>query len=600
MPRPPRENSWTWQRRGTRFLVAGYFVALILIVAATLPALVTTLHTLNRQQAVFDRASSATSDLLVGALNEETGLRGYLITTQQSFLQPYGLGTGEYDAASVQLRQVDLGATFEHEMDAVSVAFGKWRALAEQAISDVEHHRTPIALAVPFEASVRQRFEAFRSTQARLAGTVQFDAQANRNSLHNQIMFPLVVLALTVLLAVVIGMTTWLWWRVWGQRPAVRELELANRAVLIQAAIDASSDGLFVKDLDGRHLVANRAWARAVSGGNPDAEMVGHTIDDFLSPQIAAAIQQNENEVIRTGAERQFGEVLPMTDGPHVFSITKSPLRDTGGSLRGIFGVARDVTREFELLADRERLYELEHRLAETLQRTMLRTDRVEDPRLDVCARYLPASDELAVGGDWYDVLPDTGGRLALMVGDVVGHGIDAATVMGQLRSALAALIGMGVAPGATLEVLDRFAAHVPGAYAATCIYATLDPERRELRYSSAGHMPPMVVPAGRPVKVLDERQDPPLAVFPGRHRRTTTVTLEPGSLVVLYTDGLIERRTEALDVGLERLTRWIEALRNLPVNQLCDRLIDELIDRHHQDDDAAMIVARLVDTPNH
>jgi serine phosphatase RsbU (regulator of sigma subunit) len=223
----------------------------------------------------------------------------------------------------------------------------------------------------------------------------------------------------------------------------------------------------------------------------------------------------------------------------------------------------------------------------------MLGSDDIADSRLEVCARYLPAAD-LAVGGDWYDCLPITGGRIALVVGDAVGHGIESVTAMGQLRSALAALVNLAPDPAAILEALDQFAATLPRARSSTCLLVFIDPAAEQIVYSSAGHMPPIVADLGQRANILAEHQDPPLAVKRLVPRRNTVAPFPVGSVVLLYTDGLVERRDELIDVGLQRLVRRVEGKVHPSMKELCDRVIQRLVSPDSQDDDVAIIAARL------
>jgi PAS domain S-box-containing protein len=581
--------------RAARILLIGYFVVLVVIVASTVPALIGTLQTLNRQQAVYDTADAAASQVLVGALNQETGIRGYALSGEQSFLQPYQSGSSQYAQAMRQLRGIDLGPTFRDQVRSTARAFEAWHTLAAAAVADVRNHDTAAALTATRQAERKARFDQFRRHQVALAATIRSRLRASRTSLHNQVERSLVALGVATVFGVLIGIGMWLWWRISGRRTAEQERELADRALLMQAAIDASSDSLYAKDLDRRHTLANRARAAALTG-DPDADLIGHTVDEFVSKDVAADIHRNEQQVMDTGSERQFQEVLPQADGPHIFSIRKSPLRNTTGELSGIVGVARDVTREMELLAARERLYQIEHSLAETLQLSMLGTDRIDDPRVEACARYHPATDEMSVGGDWYDILPTPDGRVALIVGDAVGHGLDSATAMGQLRSALAALVNVGADPSVTLEALDQFAAGLPRAQSATCLVAHIDPEAEELEYSCAGHLPPIIARPGCRPEVLAFTQDPPLAVRRSRPRRTTTVPFPVGSVVVLYTDGLVERRGELIDVGLGGLVTLIDRLGDVSMDDLCETVMGQPIEAALWQDDVAMISARLVD----
>jgi PAS domain S-box-containing protein len=583
----------TWLLRGPRMLIVGYFAVLAVIAAATLPTLVGTLQALDRQQSTFDVASSGASQLLVSALNEEDAMRGYVLTGDQSFLQPYQLGTAQAVRATRDLHSVSLDAPFSSEVASTLRALQSWHELAAQAISDVKDHNLVAAQAVSSQAIAKSRFDQFRRAQTRLSDVVEGDVRTGRQSLHTQVVRSIVVLSVAISVGAFIGLLMWLWWRLLGGRSAQQERDLADRAVLFQLAIDASSDGLFAKDLDGRHILANRARAAALTGGNADGEIIGHTVDDFLEPGPAADAHRNEDLVIRSGHESQFQEILAFPDGPHIFSVTKSPLRNSDGQISGVVGIARDMTGELALLADRERLYQLEHHLAETLQRSMLGTDEIADSRLEVCARYIPAAD-LDVGGDWYDTLPIAGGRIALVVGDAVGHGIEAVTAMGQLRSAMAALVNLAPDPAAVLEGLDQFAATLSRARSSTCLVVFIDPEAEQFVYSSAGHMPPIVVHPGRRADILADHQDPPLAVKRVTPRRNTVVPFPVHSVVLLYTDGLVERRNELVDVGLQRLVGRVEGKIHPSMNELCDHVIKRLVSPESQDDDVAMIAARL------
>src|SRR3954447_2174944 len=196
--------------------------------------------------------------------------------------------------------------------------------------------------------------------------------------------------------------------------------------------------------------------------------------------------------------------------------------------------------------------------MAETLQRSLLPGALPAVDGLAVTAHYLPAVEGTSAGGDWYDVLPLGGGAVAVAVGDVVGNGAPAAAVMGQLRSALAGLLLAGFPPGQALEVLDRFARHVTGARMSTVACLRLEPDAGRLTYSSAGHPPPLLVDAGGAGRhgYLDGGLGPALGLPTSGPRPEAARTLAPGSTLVLYTDGLVERRGAALDDGLERLAR--------------------------------------------
>ncbi len=235
-----------------------------------------------------------------------------------------------------------------------------------------------------------------------------------------------------------------------------------------------------------------------------------------------------------------------------------------------------------------------EREIALGLQRALLPSRQLDDPRVGCAARYEAGSDRLEVGGDWYDAFTLPDGRIAVTVGDVVGHGLAAAAAMGQMRTALAALAEHAPSAGELLERLDGYLRRSQTTDFATVCYAILDPASGVLEYASAGHPPMLVVAPGGAVTVLDQAQSAPLSGGPARPRRTAATTLEPGSLLVLYSDGLVERRGERLSDGLARLVAAAPALADAPVDAVYDRLVSALGVEHERDDDVAVLALRL------
>ncbi|MEV4232066.1 SpoIIE family protein phosphatase [Streptomyces bobili] len=252
--------------------------------------------------------------------------------------------------------------------------------------------------------------------------------------------------------------------------------------------------------------------------------------------------------------------------------------------------------RELQELNDRLRLaHAREREVALALQEAMLPARRqVGHHRAAV--RYRPAAGSLNVCGDWYDLVDLVGGnRIGVSVGDVVGHGLAAAGVMGQLRSALSAASRVAAGPAQALDVLGRYAHVVDGAESATAVTTFIDCDHHTITYSSAGHPPPVLVhPDGR-VEFLDRATDPPLDARPDPRPRPQAVTAyTPGALLTLYTDGLVERRREDIDTGLARLADSLTRHRDADPEELADAVLLELLPHGGATDDTALVIVRL------
>ncbi|MFJ9467825.1 PP2C family protein-serine/threonine phosphatase [Streptomyces caniferus] len=209
--------------------------------------------------------------------------------------------------------------------------------------------------------------------------------------------------------------------------------------------------------------------------------------------------------------------------------------------------------------------------------------------------RYRPAVGALNVCGDWYDLADLPGDRMAVAVGDVVGHGLAAAGVMGQLRSALSAAIRVVGGPARALEVLGIYARSVDGAESTTAVQAVIDWTTHTIAYSSAGHPPPALLHPDGTVELLDGATDPPLGARPEHvDRPEAHVAFTDDAVLVLYTDGLIERRHEDIDVGLARLAEGLTRHQGAGAETLADALLAELLPPGGATDDAALVIIRL------
>ncbi|MGY2083619.1 SpoIIE family protein phosphatase [Blastococcus sp. SYSU DS0539] len=225
--------------------------------------------------------------------------------------------------------------------------------------------------------------------------------------------------------------------------------------------------------------------------------------------------------------------------------------------------------------------------VAVTLQRAVLGPTALPD---GFAVHYEPATGTLEVGGDWYDVVDLPDGGYGVVVGDVVGRGLPAAAVMGQLRSAGRALLLESRSPAHVLSALDRFAALVPGAAVSTVLCAVIDPRGGRLCYSSAGHPPAVLVEDDGAVRLLEDGRGLPLAVAEGCARPETEVALPAGATLLLYTDGLVERRDEALDEGIDRAAAALVEGRHLGPAELKVRLTEQLLG-DAPDDDVAFVL---------
>jgi PAS domain S-box-containing protein len=272
--------------------------------------------------------------------------------------------------------------------------------------------------------------------------------------------------------------------------------------------------------------------------------------------------------------------------------------------------LAEEIVARAAVCLDNARRYSREHATALALQRSLLQQRQPEQSAVEVATRYLPAHSGVAVGGDWFDVIGLSGCRVALVVGDVAGHGIHAAATMGRLRTAVRTLADVDLEPEELLTRLDdvvarlaaeqELSADAVGELSATCLYAVYDPVTRRCTLARAGHPEPAVLTPGGAVDYLDLPVGPPLGLG-GLPFEEAEVELPEGSLLVLYTDGLIESRQRDIDSGLNAMRKVLSDLHlrpdgsaraGLSLGTICDSLIEALLPEQ-PGDDAALLVAR-------
>ena len=273
--------------------------------------------------------------------------------------------------------------------------------------------------------------------------------------------------------------------------------------------------------------------------------------------------------------------------------------RDEAGRPLRLRGSLQDVTEQkaaeqaLALAAAEREAAARERRIADELQQSLLPQLTFAAEQLEVAAYYRAGVAGTQVGGDWFDVIDLGAARTALVLGDVVGRGVRAAAVMGRLRTAVRAYAQLELTPGDVLESLDTVVTHIGPEQLVTCLYAVFDPRDSSLTYANAGHLPPLLVAPGEAPQRLGGTTGPPLgtgATGFGEHR----AELAAGTLLALYTDGLVERRDRIIDVGIDLLA---EALRTVDgaLAGLPDALVAELVP-DDADDDVALLVARVLD----
>ncbi|MFJ4468012.1 SpoIIE family protein phosphatase [Streptomyces sp. NPDC089424] len=359
-------------------------------------------------------------------------------------------------------------------------------------------------------------------------------------------------------------------------RQVERNLSLSDQLV------SQSPIGLAMLDGDLRYLSVNAAEERM--NGVPAAQHVGRHVSEVL-PHLDRSFEQSMRQVLATGTpildQYTVGRTAADPDNDHAWSVSFYRLEASSGTVLGVATSSVDVT-------DRHRAVEEQRRTALTLQRSLLPHPPPQRPGLDVAYRYRPAQATVEIGGDWFDVIPLAGDKTALVVGDVMGSGVTAAAAMGQLRTATRTLADLDLPPAQVLHHLDHITDDLETL--ATCVYAVFDPGAAQCRISLAGHLPPALLHADGACELLVLPTGAPLGGC-GIAFDSTSFAFGPGDQLVLYTDGLVERRDRPIDTCLEVLLAVLDDPAR-PLDTTCDRLL-RILRTGGDRDDVALLIAR-------
>ncbi|MDX6689565.1 MAG: hypothetical protein QOG15_1022 [Solirubrobacteraceae bacterium] len=321
-----------------------------------------------------------------------------------------------------------------------------------------------------------------------------------------------------------------------------------------------------------------------------DAGLAGRVVatGEPVLLQDPAPEELAEPRILETGITSMLG--VPLVAHGKLIGVIEVGVREPRRLGVEDIGLLRLAADRVALAVDHARAFGREHRIAETLQRSLLPQTLPSLPGIELSARYLPAASESEVGGDWYDAIPLPGGRVLLVMGDVSGKGLAAASALGALRNAIRAYAFDGNGPAEIAERLNRFVLAEPAReQMATLVLAAFDPVDGTLQWVNAGHPPPLTLDTDGTPRFLDGARSVPLGVLPFPGYEEAITTLEPGGAILLYTDGLIERRGEHLDQGFGLLAAAASSGRLAP-DAICDRLLAAAIPDGAPSDDVALL----------
>ncbi|GLX50662.1 hypothetical protein Shyhy01_36120 [Streptomyces hygroscopicus subsp. hygroscopicus] len=367
----------------------------------------------------------------------------------------------------------------------------------------------------------------------------------------------------------------------------------------LAAIVESSQDAILAKTLDGDITYWNAAAA----------ELYGYTAEEVIGRHVSmlAPTELQDDiwallERLRQGEKVEHFETLRVTKAGVMLDVdvTLWPTRDTGGKVVGACAIVRDISDRKQVEAELTALLEQQRHIALTLQRSLMGTPPAL-PGLDTASRYRPATQGAGVGGDWFDLIPLGAGRVGVLIGDVMGRGLEAAAVMGQLRSAAHALAKTGMQPRQLMQALDTVVADldVPDQLV-TCCYLVVAPDAGTVTVCSAGHLPTLVVGPWEGVRALPAPVNAPLGVGGVLYEQACS-DIAPGATLVLYTDGLIETPGSDIEARVGELTTVLDTFfpRSPNLEAAADHVLAELLpDAEGHDDDVTLLFAQLPAAP--
>jgi PAS domain S-box-containing protein len=348
---------------------------------------------------------------------------------------------------------------------------------------------------------------------------------------------------------------------------------------------------IWTTDDQGMITFVNQGWLQFT--GTKFHEEMGASWELGVHPDDAALTSSTWVEAQARRGEWQLEYRLHHHSGEYRWISDRGVPRYAGGRYVGYVGAAIDVHERKTMEGRLLEVYEKEHAIAETLQRSLLPERLPPVEGLELAARYLPGARGAAIGGDWYDVLERPDGRVALVVGDVVGHGMRAAASMGQLRNAFRAYGMVEGSPAEVVARINRLVMHGVEQVMATVLYLVLDRESGEVAFSAAGHPPPLLIAPDGP-RFLEGGRSVPIGAGDPAVFREATALLPPGSTLLLYTDGLVERRDAPLEGRLEELAA-AAADADTDLDGLCEHLLSAVLGETDPADDVALLAVRAL-----